>query len=87
MKGHLTKADPDEEGDTVSLKIPNMEIASIFQDTVAKYFSAHVYQDRIGPVGWCPIMDASPPGSFYVNILKMIKMHRTLLYFETKPSG
>ena len=42
MTGYLTKADPDEEGNTVSLKIPNVEIASIFQDTVAKYFSDHV---------------------------------------------
>ena len=42
MTGYLTKANPDEEGDTVSLKIPNAEIASIFQDTVVKYFSDHV---------------------------------------------
>lgn len=42
MSGYLTKADPEEEGDTVALRIPNAEIASIFQDTVAKYFSDHV---------------------------------------------
>ena len=42
MTGYLTKADPDEEGNTVSLKIPNAEIASIFQDTVVKHFSDHV---------------------------------------------
>ena len=42
MTGYLTKANADEEGDTVSLKIPNAEIASIFQDTVVKYFSDHV---------------------------------------------
>lgn len=42
MTGYLTKADPDEEGNTVSLKIPNIEIAGIFQDTVAKHFSDHV---------------------------------------------
>ncbi len=42
MTGYLTKADPEEEGETVSLRIPNAEIASIFQDTVAKYFSEHV---------------------------------------------
>ena len=42
MTGYLTKADPDEEGDTVSLKIPNAEIASIFQETVVKHFSDHV---------------------------------------------
>ncbi|GFI48404.1 hypothetical protein IMSAGC019_03731 [Lachnospiraceae bacterium] len=38
MAGYLTKADPHEEGETVSLKIPNREIASIFQDTVVVYF-------------------------------------------------
>ena len=42
MSGYLTKADPEAEGDTVALRIPNAEIASIFQDTVAKYFSDHV---------------------------------------------
>ena len=42
MTGYLTKADPDEEGNSVSLRIPNAEIASIFQDTVAKHFSDHV---------------------------------------------
>ncbi len=38
MTGYITKAGPDEEGATVSLKIPNREIASIFEDTVAVYF-------------------------------------------------
>lgn len=38
MTGYLTKADPHEEGETVSLKIPNREIGSIFEDTVAAYF-------------------------------------------------
>lgn len=38
MTGYITKADPEEEGETVSLKIPNREIASIFEDTVAVYF-------------------------------------------------
>ncbi len=38
MTGYITKADPDEEGETVSLKIPNREIASIFEDTVVAYF-------------------------------------------------
>ena len=36
--GYITKADPKEEGETVSLKIPNREIASIFEDTVVAYF-------------------------------------------------
>ena len=42
MTGYLTKADPDEEGDILSLKIPNKEVAGIFQDTVASFFSEHL---------------------------------------------
>lgn len=38
MTGYLTKADPEEEGETVSLKIPNKEIASIFEETVVAFF-------------------------------------------------
>lgn len=38
MAGYLTKADAQEEGETVSLKIPNREIASIFEETVVKLF-------------------------------------------------
>ncbi len=38
MTGYLTKADPGEEGETVSLGIPNREIASVFEDTVVAYF-------------------------------------------------
>lgn len=38
MTGYLTKADPGEEGETVLLKIPNREIASIFEDTVVAFF-------------------------------------------------
>lgn len=38
MTGYLTKADPDEEGDTVVLKIPNVEIAGISRDAVAAHF-------------------------------------------------
>ena len=39
MTGYLTKADPKAKGNTVELKIPNREIATIFQDSVAKLFS------------------------------------------------
>ena len=42
MTGYITKADPAEEGETVSLKIPNKEIASIFQDSVVRYFTETV---------------------------------------------
>ena len=38
MTGYITKADSGEDGETVSLKIPNREIASIFEDTVIAYF-------------------------------------------------
>lgn len=38
MTGYLTKADPASRGNTVALKIPNAEIAGIFQDSVAIYF-------------------------------------------------
>ena len=38
MTGYITKANAEEEGETVSLKIPNREIASIFEDTVVKLF-------------------------------------------------
>lgn len=38
MTGYLTKANADEEGETVSLKIPNREIAAIFEDTAVTYF-------------------------------------------------
>ena len=42
MTGYLTKANPEEEENTVTLKIPNKEIAGIFQDTVVRYFSDHL---------------------------------------------
>ena len=38
MTGYITKANPDEEGEIASLKIPNKEISSIFEDTVVSYF-------------------------------------------------
>ena len=38
MTGYITKADAEEEGETVTLKIPNREIASIFKDTVVTLF-------------------------------------------------
>ena len=47
MTGYVTKAEPDEDGDTVSLKIPNKEIASIFRDTVVRYFTESVDADNI----------------------------------------
>ena len=46
MTGYLTKADPDADGDTVDLKIPNVEIASIFEDTVVRHFKDSLALDR-----------------------------------------
>ena len=39
MTGYLTKNDPAVKGQTVALKIPNAEIAGIFEDTVVKLFT------------------------------------------------
>ena len=47
MTGYITKADPDEDGDVVSLKIPNKEIATIFQDSVVRYFTDTVNTDTV----------------------------------------
>lgn len=48
MTGYITKADPDETGDTVSLKIPNREIATIFEDTVVAYFKNTADKSKLG---------------------------------------
>ena len=47
MTGYITKADPEEDDDTVSLRIPNKEIASIFEDAVVRYFTETVNTDTI----------------------------------------
>ena len=39
MTGYLTKADSVVKGQTAALKIPNAEIAGIFEDTVVKLFA------------------------------------------------
>lgn len=46
MTGYLTKAKPEEEGDTVELKIPNTEIGNIFEETVVKHFNETLALDR-----------------------------------------
>ncbi len=38
MTGYITKAETDENSSAVTLKIPNKEISSIFQDTVVQFF-------------------------------------------------
>ena len=45
MTGYVTKADPNEDGDTVSLKIPNREITSIFKDAVVAHFKNTIDND------------------------------------------
>ena len=45
MTGYVTKADPGEEGETVALRIPNREIATIFEDTVVRLFKETVDAD------------------------------------------
>lgn len=47
MTGYITKSDPKEDDDMVSLKIPNKEISTIFEDTVVKYFKETVNIDTI----------------------------------------
>ena len=46
MTGYLTKADPEEDGNTVSLKIPNAEISGIFETAVVKLFQEQLDRDR-----------------------------------------
>ena len=46
MTGYLTKADPEADGDTVELKIPNTEISNIFEQTVVKRFNNALALDR-----------------------------------------
>ncbi len=47
MTGYLTKADPEEDGDTVSLRIPNAEIATIFEETAVSWFSETLDTERL----------------------------------------
>ena len=46
MTGYLTKADLLDDGDTVELRIPNQEIANIFEETVVKRFNDVLAQNR-----------------------------------------
>lgn len=38
MSGYLTKKDPTQDSNTVSLRIPNKEVSSIFENTVISWF-------------------------------------------------
>jgi hypothetical protein len=46
MTGYLTKANPNAQGETVALRIPNEEVASIFQDTVVRLFRDTLDRNR-----------------------------------------
>ena len=46
MTGYLTKADPEEEGNTVSLRIPNAEIAAVFESAVVRLFQEKLDRSR-----------------------------------------
>ena len=46
MTGYLTKADPNEEGNVVSLRIPNTEIGVIFETAVIRLFQERLDRSR-----------------------------------------
>ena len=46
MTGYLTKANPGEEGSTVALKIPNAEIAGVFETAIVRLFREQMDRDR-----------------------------------------
>ncbi|MBQ7165801.1 MAG: AAA family ATPase [Treponema sp.] len=55
MTGYVTKSDPSERGSTVSLRIPNREVAAIFQGAVARLFQDTVdrrVQDSLMDALW-----------------------------------
>lgn len=47
MTGYLTKADPNENSETVRLKIPNKEIEKIFEETVVRFFADTLSTDTL----------------------------------------
>lgn len=46
MTGYLTKANPEEEGNMVSLRIPNAEIAGVFETAVVRLFQERLDRSR-----------------------------------------
>ena len=46
MTGYLTKANPEANEDTVELRIPNIEISNIFEETVVRRFNDALALDR-----------------------------------------
>ncbi|MBR2810707.1 MAG: AAA family ATPase [Solobacterium sp.] len=47
MTGYITKVDAEEDGETTELRIPNKEIASVFEDTVVEHFKNTVDTDAV----------------------------------------
>lgn len=45
MTGYLTKADKNERGGVIHLKIPNAEISSIFEDSIVRRFKKSIDRD------------------------------------------
>ena len=46
MTGYLTKADPKQRGNTAALRIPNREVAGIFEDAVVRLFRDNLDRNR-----------------------------------------
>lgn len=46
MTGYLTKADQTDNENMLSLKIPNREVASIFEDTVVNWFNDNIDRSK-----------------------------------------
>jgi len=47
MTGYLTKANPEQTGNTVALKIPNREISAIFEESVMNLFADTVDTGKV----------------------------------------
>ena len=78
MTGYLTKADPSAKGKNVALKIPNSEIAGIFQDTVAIHFREKLdasKQENLMEALWAG--DADLASKYMSELLK-----RTICYMD-----
>ena len=78
MTGYLTKANANETGDTVDLRIPNEEIAHIFEDTVVSFF-----KDTLDRSKQKELMDALWNGDedAATNIMTKILFH-TISYHD-----
>ena len=59
MTGYVTKSGPEDDGDTVSLRIPNKEVSTIFQDTVVSLFRDNSKQKSMMEALWNGDEDAA----------------------------